>query len=53
MKQDAFSIEPSPFTASNHPLLLHTEFESIRAQTDVGLECETEYVWLDGLVKIL
>ena len=49
VKQDAFSIEPSPFTASNHPLLVHSEFEAVRGQTEVGLECETEYVWQDGL----
>ena len=49
IKQDAFSIEPSPFTASNHPLLCHLEAESIRPQLEAGVACETEYVWQDGL----
>ena len=49
MKQDAFSIEPSPFTTSNHPLLVHSEVEAVRGHTEVGLETETEYVWQDGL----
>ena len=49
MKQAAFSIEPSPFTASNHPLLVHSEYEAVRGHADVGLECEAEHVWQDGL----
>jgi len=44
LKQDAFSIEPSPYTANNHPLLGSSEMFR-----KMNLMPETETAWLDGM----